>query len=310
MTDNSDIPDFQSLMVPVLKIGQEGTVNSQAAISRISQVFGLSEEQRSRMLSSGRQPVINNRVHWAITYLAKAGALRRPMRGHFETTERGAELLSSSPAAIGIKHLERFEEFKDFREGNSVGRISGVGIGDDRTPETPEERMAAAERELHVELKDVLLAQVMEMSPAFFERLVIDLITSMGYGGDWKDAAKQLGRTGDGGIDGTIDEDVLGLDRVYLQAKRYNPDNTIGRPDIQQFAGALLGEAATKGVYVATCSISQPARDFARNAPQRIVLIDGNELTDLMIRHDVGTRLETTFTVKRLDRDYFSEEIT
>ena len=293
-----------------------GTTPSRRTVEILSDRFSLSPEQRSKMLPSGRQPVITNRVHWAITYLAKVGALERPIRGHMRTTERGRTLLETAPDRITLKTLEQFPELSEFRRKRNSNHATDLegqrsSLGSETTTSTdaatPDERIEQAVRELDADLDERLLARVLDGTSEFFEQLVVDLLVAMGFGGSLG-RSQRIGRSNDGGIDGTIEEDALGLDTVYIQAKRYDPSNSIGRDRIQQFVGALIGRSASKGVFVTTSSFSHYAREYAERAPQRIVLIDGARLTQLMARYGVGVRIERTIEVKKVDLDYFTSD--
>jgi restriction system protein len=306
------VPDYQSFMRPLLAFGADGSEkNINDAISTLADQFGLSDEDRQTLLPSG-QRVLVNRVHWARTYLDKAGALRRTRRSHFAVTDRGRALLDQYPERIDVRALRQFPEFVAFQTPKA-DQDKGIEISErpeapqDLVSATPEEAIQAAEATIAANLRAQLLERIAELSPTFFERLVVDLIVAMGYGGDRQSVAQRLGRSGDQGIDGLVNEDPLGLDVVYIQAKRYAADNTIGRELIQQFAGALVGQGASKGVFVTTSSFSRGAVDYAQRVPQRIILIDGAELTRLMAQYGVGVRTERTVDLKRLDLDYFEE---
>jgi restriction system protein len=304
-------------MRPLLAFGADGHErNIQAAIAALGKEFSLTDEDRALMVPSGKQTVLANRVHWARTYLDKAGALERTRRSHFRVTDRGRALLKNLPDKIDVKALKQFPEFMAFHapgpatEAGIPGEppTSPVGQMPADLPEvTPEEAIEGAEEAIRATLSGQLLSRIAELSPAFFERLVVDLIVAMGYGGSRQTVAKRLGKSGDEGIDGVVNEDPLGLDMVYIQAKRYAADNTVGRERIQQFAGALVGQAASKGVFVTTSSFTKQAKDYAEKVPQRIVLIDGAELTRLMLQYGVGVRTERVVEIKRLDLDYFDE---
>lgn len=307
------VPDFQTLMRPLLQFGADGTErNIKDAIAALADVFGLSAEDRAQLIPSGKQTLFGNRVHWARTYLDKAGALRRTRRSHFVVTDRGRELLRQYPERIESKTLRQFPEFAEFQSPRSEGVTDDAAErGTLAIPElvtaTPEETIQAAEATIVSNLRTQLLERIRELSPAFFERLVVDLIVAMGYGGSRQSVVQRLGRSGDEGIDGVVNEDPLGLDVVYIQAKRYAPENTIHRERIQQFAGALVGQGATKGVFVTTSSFSKGAVEYAQRVPHRIILVDGNELSRLMIQYGVGVRLERQIELKRIDLDYFEE---
>ena len=254
----------------------------------------LAEEERRALLPSGRQTVMANRTHWALAYLNKAGLITRVARGQYEAAERGRDLLANPPERITIGYLQRFPEFAAFRSdgsgGDSTARGSAVISASPAAQSgTPEERLEAADRDLKAELHATLLGRLRDLSPLAFERLIVDLLVKIGYGGSRREAAERLGRSGDGGIDGIIREDALGLDAVYVQAKRYAEDNPVGAPAIQGFAGALLGNGATKGVFATTSRFTVQAREAAvAYRTHRIVLIDGTELARLMIEHGVG----------------------
>jgi restriction system protein len=240
--------------------------------------------------------------------LDKAGALKKTRRSHFAVTDRGKELLAQYPDRIDNKVLKQFPEFADFQ--NPKSKIAGEGgensvETDDLEAATPEERIEAAEEEINNNLRSDLLERIQEGSPTFFERVVVDLLVGMGYGGSRETTAKRIGKSGDEGIDGVVNEDPLGLDVIYLQAKRYAAGNNIGREKIQQFAGALVGQGANKGVFVTTSAFTQGAIEYAQKIPQRLILIDGDELTRLMVRYGVGVRTERQVEIRKLDLDYF-----
>jgi restriction system protein len=305
------IPDYQSLMRPLLACGQDGQEkNINDCIAKLAKQFELTDEERERLLPSGKQTIFANRVHWARTYLDKAGALRKTRRSHFEVTERGRQLLRDYPDRVNGSILTQFEEFRQFKLGskdNETPETVQVIEQEHVASKTPEERIDAAVDEINGNLRGQLLERIAELSPSFFERLVVDLIVAMGYGGNRQTVAQRIGRSNDEGIDGVVNEDPLGLDVVYIQAKRYSKDNTIGRERIQQFAGALVGQGASKGVFVTTSSFSSGAKQYAERVPQRIILIDGEELTRLMTQYRVGVRIERSVELKRIDLDYFDE---
>ena len=280
------------------------------AIKALGDEFKLSEEDRQALLPSGGKTVLANRVHWARTYLDRAGALKRTRRSHFTITNRGQELLAGFPDRIDNAVLRQFPVFLEFvspRSDDSSNHSERGRSLSDKSPHhsTPEEVIQTAEMAIATSLQEQLLDRVLDLPPAFFERLVIDVIVAMGYGGDRESVARRLGKSGDEGIDGVVNEDPLGLDVVYIQAKRYSRENPIGRERIQQFAGAIVGQGASKGVFVSTSSFSRHAIEYAGRVPQRIILIDGHELARLMIRYDVGVRTERIVELKRIDLDYF-----
>jgi restriction system protein len=306
------IPDYQTLMLPVLELASQGEQRVANVIDLIADKFGLTEEERQTLLPSGRQRVLHNRIHWAKFYLTKAGFLTSPGRGRFSATEAGKELLAEKPARIDVSLLMRQPEFREFYR-NESGATSSTSETDpakgpkDSEKTTPEEQIEAAYQTLEGTLRADLLDRIGKNSPAFFEQLIVELLVGMGYGGSHKNAAAQLGRSGDGGVDGVINEDRLGLDRVYVQAKRYAAGNAVGRPDVQAFVGSLVGLGATKGVFVTTSTFSAQARDFVKHLSQRVVLLDGANLADLMIEHGVGVRTSRTIDFRRLDEDFFEE---
>jgi len=306
------IPDYQTLMLPVLQLASEGEQRVADVVDLLADRLGLTEEERQKLLPSGRQRVLHNRIHWAKFYLTKAGFLSSPGRGRFTATQAGKELLAEKPARIDVSVLMRQPEFREFYrdEGNAASSTaettSATGSNDPATT-TPEEQIEAAYQILEGTLRADLLDRIAKNSPAFFEQLIVDLLVAMGYGGSHKNAAAQLGRSGDGGVDGVINEDRLGLDRVYVQAKRYAAGNAVGRPDVQAFVGSLVGLGASKGVFVTTSTFSAQARDFVKHLSQRVVLLDGASLADLMIEHGIGVRTSRTIEFRRLDEDFFDE---
>jgi restriction system protein len=318
------IPDYQTLMQPVLAVHADGREHSSSDIREaLAARFGLTDEDRRRLLPSGRTPLFNNRAHWAVTYLAQALALERTRRGHTRITERGRQLLDCHPERVGTDDLEEFPEFVAFvsrstgrarrpsseQRGNGDHDAAAATPSSSATPRdatTPDEVMDAAYRELHSALADELLERIKAQQPAFFEGLVLDVLTAMGYGGSRSDAAERLGRAGDGGIDGVIREDALGLDVIYVQAKRW--DGSVGRPVIQGFVGALHGAHAEKGVLITTSHFTSDAIRYAEGVSARVILIDGLRLAELMIDWGVGVTETTRYELKRVDGDYFPEE--
>lgn len=305
------IPDYQALMLPVLTLAAEGETRVPEVEDRLADLFGLSPEERDQLLPSGRQKVLHNRIHWAKFYLTKAGLIDVPRRGRFVASEEGRKVLASKPAAITTKMLLEHPKFREFWYANPDAEHAAQAEGEAAPVEnqaTPEEQIEAAYASLHSALRAELLSRILQNSPSFFERVIVDLLVAMGYGGSHRNAATQLGRTGDGGVDGVINEDPLGLDRVYVQAKRYAPGNTVGRPEVQGFVGSLVGLGAAKGVFVTTSGFSAQAIEFVRHLNQRVILIDGARLAELMIEHNVGTRLHRAIEFKRVDEDFFAEE--
>ncbi len=307
------IPDYQTVMLPLLRFA--GEKNDETSTGEVVEVlakeFGLTDEDLKEMLPSGIQSTFVNRVGWASTYMKKAGLLEATRRGYYRITPRGQELLKKQPKAINVKLLKQYPEFLEFQQlkGTRSGdRESSSRTTLDVTTATPSEALEAAYENLRDELADELLARVKKSSPSFFERVVVELLVKMGYGGSRADAGKAIGKTGDGGIDGIIKEDKLGLDIVYIQAKRWE-NNPVGRPDVMQFAGALQAQKANKGIFITTSRFTEDARSYVSQIGSKIVLIDGEQLTSLMIEHDVGVSIVSMYPVKKIDTDYFDESI-
>ncbi|MFM9864244.1 MAG: restriction endonuclease [Micropepsaceae bacterium] len=307
------VPDYQELMLPLLKAAAQSEKSVPEIEPLIGEQFFLTRQEREQILPSGRQRVLPNRLHWAKFYLTRAGLLASPRRGRFITTDAGRELLRRNPQAINNETLAEFPAFRSFLEGMNTSRQSEEAPPDMPAARpadiTPEEQIEAAHVALQSALREELLQRILQNSPAFFEQIIVDLLVAMGYGGSHRNAAEQLGRSGDGGVDGVINQDRLGLDRVYVQAKRYAPDTSpIGRPAVQGFVGSLVGLGASKGVFATTSKFTREAIEFAKNLNQRVILLDGQRLTELMIEHNVGVRTHRTVDFKKLDEDFFSEE--
>ena len=297
------VPNYQSIMLPLLELAADGREHSlRETIETLSSQLGLSEEERRELLPSGRQPTFDNRVGWARTYMKKAGLLESTRRGYFRITKRGLDVLDKQPSHIDSAYLRQFPEFVEFQTPKQKEKEETRPKLDDST--TPEEEIESAYQKLRDDLSTELLETVKGCSPAFFEQLVVDLLVEMGYGGTRKDAGQAIGRSGDGGIDGIIKEDRLGLDIVYLQAKTW--DATVGRPEIQKFAGALQGQRARRGVFITTSGFSTAARDYVSRIDSKIVLIDGETLAQLMLDFDLGVTTVATYRLKRVDSDYFT----
>ena len=306
------LPQYQVFMLPMLRLLADGQTRRMPELrDLLAQQYSLSDSEREALLPSGRQRVFYNRVAWARTDLVQAGALKSPARGAVQITDRGREILEDNPPRVDRKYLGKYPEFQDFRvrtrttTGATVGTLQPLD-GDEEPAVTPDESIERAYERHQTALASELLARMKAVSPTFFEKLVVELLVAMGYGGTRRDAARVVGQSGDGGIDGEINEDRLGLDKVYVQAKRW--DNSVGRPVVQAFAGSLMGRQASKGVLITTASFTSDARSFVRNLPTRIVLIDGQELAMLMIEHNVGVSVQSTYQIKRVDSDYFAEE--
>jgi len=306
------LPDFASFIHPALQRFGEGAEHRLREVhDKVAEVLKLSEEDRAVLLPNGRTPVYEVRTAWAVTYLFQAGALERTRRGVYRITPRGKELLRTSSGRITPGDLMQFEEFRHFinRREEAAQQLGEDGVGMDTprvSPVPPVERLESA----YGEIREVLLTEVLEklkqVSPRAFERIVVDLLLAMGYGGSAEAAGEAVGRPGDEGIDGVIKEDKLGLDVVYVQAKRW--EQSVGRPQVQAFAGALEGKRARKGVFITTSSFTPDARQYVQQIEKKIVLIDGRQLAELMIDHDVGVAVTQTYKLKRVDSDYFEED--
>lgn len=300
------LPSYQTLMLPLLRLAADQQPHRfREIVNQIANTLQLTTAERTELLGSGTQTVLMNRVSWARTYLKQAGALSTPERGCLQITERGLKLLANHPEGITLALLQQFPEFQAFKQrkrqkdpDREIQWDSDI-IFDD----TPEDILASAYRVLSESLEQELLEAVKQATPKFFEHLVVDLLVKMGYGGNRTDAGQALGKTGDGGIDGIINEDRLGLDVIYIQAKRW--EGTVGRPDIQRFAGALQGQRAKKGVFITTSNFSREAKEYAALIETRIILIDGTRLAELMVEHNIGVSIVETYEVKKLDSDYF-----
>ncbi len=302
------IPDFQTIMLPLLQFAADGKEHSiHEATDYLADYFKLTPEEVNEPLPSGVQKKFYNRVSWARTYLKKSGLLTSPRRSYFQITERGRQVLAENPARIDIKYLKRFPEYHTFK---TASRKEKQEEKDSATPIdshiTPQEALEEAYQEMRETLAQELLQKVMESPPSFFERLVVELLVAMGYGGSLSDAARAVGQTGDEGIDGIIDEDRLGLDTIYIQAKKWQ--GTVSRPEIQKFVGALQGKRARKGIFITTSSFSKGARDYVAMIDTKVVLIDGRRLTEYMIDYNVGVTTVNKYEIKRIDTDYFENE--
>ena len=305
------VPDFQSIFLPLLKFAGDGEDHATPeAYDAMENHFQLNDEDLKEMLPSGKQTTFKNRVGWAKSYLSKAILLESPKQGIFRITERGKGVLAESPETLRVKQLKKFPEFKDFASsGNKQETVGGSFPEDEGTTLTPEETFEKAYQELRDSLTDELLKQVRINSPEFFEKLVVRLLVEMGYGGSIKDAGKAIGKSGDEGIDGIIKEDKLGLDVIYIQAKRWR--GSVGRPDIQGFVGALHGKRAKKGVFITTGSFTKEAESYVSTIDPKVILIDGDRLVDLMVDYNVGVSIADSavdYKIKRVDTDFFLED--
>ncbi len=302
------VPDFQSLMLPIVEFAADGQEHSlREARESLAKRLGVTEEEREELLPSGRQAVFDNRVAWAKTYLQQTGLLNSIRRGYFRITDRGRQVLAEKPDRIGIKLLDRFPEFVEFHRSAPRKENSVEEIVESQEKVTPEEMLESAHQQIRNDLAGDLLKRIKAAPPSFFERLVVELLVKMGYGGSRREAGRAIGKSGDEGIDGIINEDRLGLDTIYIQAKRW--EGTVGRPEIQRFVGALQGKRARKGVFLTTGYFSAEAHDYVSRIDTKVVLIDGQELTGLMIDFGLGVTTTATYEVKRVDSDYFGEDI-
>jgi len=300
------IPDFQSIFLPLLKACADGKEHTkQELIPLLAKQFGLTDSELEIKLPSGKQGIFVNRVAWAKSYLKQAGLLENPRRGASKITARGMQVLSENPQPLNIKYLKRFPEFVVFNTGKPKDE-SKLGELASANSETPDELIAGGYKQLREVLAVELLERIKTISPSRFEELVVELLLKMGYGGTQEDAGQVVGKSGDGGIDGIINEDRLGLDVIYIQAKRWEAD--VGRPEIQKFVGALAGNKANKGVFITSSGFTKEAKGYASQVNHRVILIDGPMLAELMMDYDLGVSTKEVYTVKRLDSDYFEED--
>ena len=300
------VPDFQTLMLPALKALATGEEIRIAEVrKRVAAAVGLTAEDIQELLPSGRQTVFSNRLAWAVSYMTRAGLVERVRRGVYRVATQGTQLLDQAPARIDIKLLQEYPAFVEWKS-QPTSPTSGDGPGG--LVRTPEEILDDVTRQLREALEAEALDRVRKAEPKFLERVVVDLLIAMGYGGGDAAMGQVIGRSGDGGIDGSIREDALGLDEVYVQAKKYAAGNTVGAGALRNFAGAIDAAGTNKGVFVTTASFTIAAREFVMRIPKRIILIDGPELARLMVAHGVGVRTRILHEVKRIDEDYFDQE--
>jgi restriction system protein len=304
------VPDFQSIMLPLLRFAADGREHSKdEAEDAVARAMGLSDQEKNELYPSGKKaPVFADRLAWARSYLKQAGLVQDTRRSHFMITERGKGVLAENPEKLSMKFLERFPEYQAFKNRTRIKRPDDgrqiVRTDVATAVQTPKEAIEYNYQRLRDAVAQELLLTIKGQSPAFFEGLVVELLVRMGYGGSIQDAGQAIGRSGDEGIDGIIKEDKLGLDTIYIQAKRW--DRSVGRPEVQQFAGALAGQRARKGVFITTASFTPDARNYVAGIDSKIVLIDGEQLAQLMIDHNVGVTIDTVYELKRVDSDYFS----
>ena len=295
------IPDFQSVMLPLLRFCGDGKEHTnREALEALAKDFNLTEDELKQLLPSGQQRVFDNRVAWARAHMKMAGLLENTRRGVFHITTRGKEVLSQNLTGINLNFLRQYPEYQEAREKPK----DSLPIKEEEV-QTPEEQIEQAYELLRENLSCELLSQLKTVSPAFFEKVVVEVLVKMGYGGSLKDAGKAIGRSGDEGIDGIINEDRLGLDSIYIQAKKW--DGTISRPEIQKFAGALQGKRARKGIFITTSDFSAGAREFVTNIDSKIILIEGKQLAGLMIEYGVGVSNEAVYELKKMDSDFFTD---
>ncbi len=298
-------------MLPVLRAFKDGAKNVADTLPTLRNEFAVTEDEAQELLPSGRITTLQSRAHWARTYLSKAGLLTSPSRNLHVITDAGLKLLQSGVTRIDMKSLEQYPTYVAWRDKEQAGRAQTDTVTirriPDPSPETPEERVERDFNTIDSALAEDLVAAVLAMAPQNFEQLIVDLLLAMGYGGGDRSMGERIGKSGDGGIDGIINEDALGLDAVYIQAKRYAPDNKVSRPALQAFVGSLTGEGANKGVFVTTSDFSREAKDYLSRVQHRIVLINGNRLARLMIQHEVGVRARKTYVLRSVDEDYFTD---
>jgi restriction system protein len=302
------IPDFQSLMRPLLEAHADGKEHlNRELVALLGERFNLTEEERRTMLPSGGARLFDNRIGWAKSHITQAGLLISPRRAISVITDRGREALRIHPERIDLRVLNGYEEYCEFRNRrkNTGDDESDTSEAEIQDVQTPEELLENAYLQVRSQIEAELLSQIKSSPPEFLERVVVDLVVRMGYGGSRKDAGEALGRSGDEGIDGIIKEDPLGLDIIYLQAKRW--EGTVGRPEIQKFAGALQGQRARKGIFITTSTFSSDALEYTSRIETKIILIDGPRLAKLMFDHGVGVATASNYEVKRIDSDYFTD---
>jgi restriction system protein len=307
------IPDYQTLMLPLLKfINDEQIHSTQDAVSHLARKFNLGEEELNEWLPSKKQKTFHNRVHWAKAHLKMAGAVENKVRGQFQITNRGIEILNENPSHLNIKYLtNKYEDYKSLlnRKGDNKVRTSSneeIEINDVNSSQTPSEQLEKGYEKIKISLLSDIISNLKKVTPPYFEKIVVKLLVKMGYGGSFEEAGKATKYTNDEGIDGIINEDKLGLDVIYIQAKRW--EGTVGRPEIQKFVGALAGQRAKKGVFITTSNFSKEAMLYAAQMDAKIILIDGEKLAQYMIDYNVGVSVKKTYEIKIIDSDFFEED--
>ena len=306
------IPDFQTIMLPLLKkVSDGGEYKLDVIVDLMAKYFKITEEQRKELLPSGQTFVFGSRVGWARTYMKKAGLIETPKRGYLKITDKGVNVLKQNLTEINITYLKQFPEFTEWQNIKKEDNQNNLGIeaiqSESIITQTPEELLESSYQSIRKDLAQDILDKILNLPPSFFERLVVELLVKMGYGGSIQDAGRAIGKSGDEGIDGTIKEDKLGLDVIYIQAKRWQSGNVVGRPEIHKFIGALVGQGAKKGIFITTSSFTKDAIGFIPRNETKIVLIDGMQLSQLMIDYNVGVTLQNLYEIKRIDNDYFEE---
>ena len=295
------IPKYEEIMLPLIKLASDNEEHHvREAYDNLAKRFNLSEKEKKELLPSGLQSIFENRFGWAKTYLVKAGLLESKKRGYFNIIKRGSAVLQENLKEINVEYLKKYPEFLDFQKSVKIPTSKG------KTESTPFEIIENNFQLIKSNLANELLQKVKESNPIFFENLVVDLLVKMGYGGSRRDAARVIGKSGDGGIDGIIKEDKLGLDVIYIQAKKW--EGGVSRPEIQKFVGALEGQKAKKGIFITTSTFSKEAKDYASQISSKVILIDGEQLVDFMIENDIGVSKEIVYEVKKIDIDYFTED--
>lgn len=304
------IPKYDEMYRAFLNCLADGQAHKSKEVKDIvASVFAVSEKEREEMLPSGKQPLFDNRIGWTRTYLKKAGLVQSPSRGVYIITPAGKQVLAENPPHIDNLYLQRFESFRMFVSPNS-DEIAAPSHVTTVSSQTPQDILDDAFKQINATLVDDILAEVMKQPPSFFEHLVVKLLTQMGYGGSIENAGSVIGKTGDEGIDGIIREDKLGFSLIYIQAKRWDCDKTVGRPEIQKFVGALAGQGAAKGLFITTAKFTKEARQYAeKQHTTKVVLVDGTTLAKLMIEYNLGVSVETTYKIKRIDSDFFAEDL-
>jgi restriction system protein len=303
------IPDYQSIMLPLLESISDSKEHKMRNVTDdLAKKLGVTEAEQKELLPSGVAPVFYNRTAWAKTYLKKAGLIDSPKQGIVVISKRGLDVLNKKPSSINVKFLKQFNEFVEFQTSKREDGEIETDANEEQSIQTPEESLETAYQKIRKSLASELINKVIELSPSFFEKLVVELVVKMGYGGSIKDAGKAMGKSGDEGIDGTIKEDKLGLDIIYIQAKRWKPGNVVGRPELQKFVGALAGQGAKKGIFITTSNFTKEAIEYTPRNETKIVLIDGEQLAQLMIDYNLGCTTQQTYEVKKIDNDYFGEE--